>query len=450
MVKDLSQLGILYTDRRDFYLGDFMVRELWTDVAPFTTIASNRGVKGTTDPDFKMFEHRSGWVKQQMSVKAVGDPAVVATWPTSGKPGEEITIGVDGFVGVNSSLDESMIGLMVECWKSDFSAFRGVARIQKLGATAGTIVLQAIGKATDADFEMDNLADDDVLVVVGNAFGEGGYAPEAYADDLEVIYNSCQEFKTPIEVTGTLYQAALRGYSSELQRLRLEKGREHKIQKERNFLFGVRSGGTGSKSLAGTALTDSHALILKDKDGKNLRTTMGLISAIQRYGASTGDNQNLFTIDNTYTYNKFVDDMEKVFQYLPDSGEKVAFCGAGALSYWSKVGATNQILKNSGVSVQLDNFQRSEWGFNYRRLITPHGNLRLVPTPVLRGPYSKTMVVVDDSDFELRQYRPFVFKTNVKTDNAYDGVKDLYFSDEGVAISMIEKHSLWTISAVPA
>jgi hypothetical protein len=32
---------------------------------------------------------------------------------------------------------------------------------------------------------------------------------------------------------------------------------------------------------------------------------------------------------------------------------------------------------------------------------------------------------------------------NIKTDDAYDGVKDQYFSDEGVRIGLIKTHSIW-------
>jgi hypothetical protein len=41
-----------------------------------------------------------------------------------------------------------------------------------------------------------------------------------------------------------------------------------------------------------------------------------------------------------------------------------------------------------------------------------------------------------------KRYRPHKFATNIKTDDGYDGQKDEFFSDEGVGIQMIEKHSL--------
>ena len=57
--------GVLYTDRRDFYVSPQVVKELWTDVSPFTTVISNREQRKVPDPIFKMFEHRNPWVKQK-------------------------------------------------------------------------------------------------------------------------------------------------------------------------------------------------------------------------------------------------------------------------------------------------------------------------------------------------------------------------------------------------
>ena len=47
--------GVLYTDRRDFYIDPQVVKELWTDVAPFKTVISNKETRQTNDPVFKMF-----------------------------------------------------------------------------------------------------------------------------------------------------------------------------------------------------------------------------------------------------------------------------------------------------------------------------------------------------------------------------------------------------------
>lgn len=445
-VKTLSNTtsGMLWTDRRDFYISPNEVRELWTDVAPFTTVVSNRGMVKVQDPDFKMFEHRSGFIKQAFVLNDATPPA----WSGTGNSNDTLdaAMAIDGILGLASAADDSYVGLILECWDTTEATYKGVSLVT---AAATTVTIKSLGNPRSATNVHAALADDDIFYVIGNAQGEGTEAPEAFSDDLDVVYNSTQIFKTPIEITGTLYEAALRGYSSELERLRIEKNKEHRMQKERAFLFGVRRGGTGSDDLAGDNATnlDSHDGHLSDANSKLVRTTMGIIPAIYRYGVTSGDQQNIFSVaSSSYDYSAFVDDMEKVFQYLPEDGTKVAFCGAGALSYWSKVDGTTGFVGKSGFSVQLNTMQRSSLGFDFREIITPHGVLQLVYAPALRGPYSNYMVIVDPAELKYVQYRPSKFMANVKTDNAYDGVKDLYFSDEGLGVTLIEKHSVWVVS----
>jgi len=125
---------------------------------------------------------------------------------------------------------------------------------------------------------------------------------------------------------------------------------------------------------------------------------------------------------------------------------KMAFCGMGAMSYWSKMEGSSGFAGNSGWNVNISSSERSSMGFNYRQLETPHGVLMLIPTPVLRGPYNKHMVVVSEENLFHATYRPPVYQTNIKTDNAFDGVKDQYMSDEGIGITLIESHKLFKIT----
>ena len=422
--KILGNSGVLYEDRRDFYISPQVVKELWTDVSPFTTVISNRETRsGLADPQYKMFEHRNPWQKQQFVCNE--DMTALAAGDTASDPMDIKTIS-----GLVDPADSSYIGYQCEVWNPALTVKRGVVLITAVAS--GAVSFKNMGDdPVDIDAE-------DVLIVVGNAHGEGTEAPEAWADEISVVYNQAQIFKTPVEVTGTLYAAALRGESNELARLRTQKSQEHKVQKERAFLFGRSpinlSGGFGDDSLT-------------DANGKVVRSTMGIIPAIEKHGASSGDDQNIFAITkSSYDYGSFVDDMEKVFQYVPESGSKRAFCGGGALSYWSKLGGSESFSANSGWTVNLGDMKRDSLGFNYRTLETPHGNLQLIPTPVMRGPYNEKMLVVSDENLFLAQYRAPKYQANIKTDNAYDGVKDQYMSDEGIGVSLIESHKLFSMS----
>jgi hypothetical protein len=433
--KLLKASGVLYTDRRNFYIDPQTVHELWTDVAPFTTMISSMGSRSTNDPLFKMFEHRNPWVKQTWLCNGDTDNLDSDNTTTT-------TVTVDG--ASNIEISDALVGIEAEVWTDGYGSKKAVVVVDSVTSST-VIVVKTLWTSTGSDIA---LADDDIFLVIGNAHGEGTDAPEAWADELQVVWNSTQIFKTPLQITGTLLQAALRGESSELERLRLQKNQEHKIQKEKAFLFGTRVGGTNlGDNFNGTsadAFADGGAT---DADGNLIRTTYGIVKAIEDFGASSGDYQNIFTVDSAYAYGNFVDDMEKVFQYVPTSGVKRAFCGAGALGYWSKMSAASNMAGNSGWTVNLGDMKRDALGFNYRVLETPHGMLQLIPTPALRGPYNKYMLCVDDSNLFHAQYRAPMYQTNIKTDNAFDAVKDQYFSDEGIGISLIDSHSLFKITA---
>jgi hypothetical protein len=432
--------GVLYTDRRDFYVSPQVVKELWTDVAPFTTVISNRESRKVPDPIFKMFEHRNPWVKQKCLVN--NGSGVTLDDDDSGD-----TVAVDNIVGLSSTPDDSWIGLVFECWN--------VAETTKAGTAVVTAVSGSNLTMKSLSGAAFSVVDNAPMYVIGNAQGEGMTAPEAWADELQVVYNSSQIFKTPLQITGTLLAASLRGESSELARLRAQKNQEHKMQKEKAFLFGQRDSGTGLGEAAydaGNKASNVDETFADDgrtdASGNVLRTTYGAVSAMDKYGETGSyDYQNVFTISEaTYTYNSFVDDTEKVFQYVPEAGVKRAFCGAGALGYWSKMAGSEGIAGSSGWTVNLSDMRRDSLGFNYKVLETPHGILQLIPTPALRGPYNKYMLVVSEENLFHAQYRSPMYQANIKTDNAFDGVKDQYFSDEGVGMTLIESHHLFKVT----
>ena len=434
--KKLGASGVLYTDRRDFYVSPNVVKELWTDVAPFTTVISNKESRKVPDPIFKMFEHRNPWVKQLFLCNSDTDNLDSDTTTNT-------TVTVDG--ASNCSIDDSLIGMICEVWTDGYGSKKAIIRVDSVTSST-VVVMNTLWTSTGSDIA---LVDDDIFLIIGNAQGEGTTSPEAWADELEVVWNSCQIFKTPLQITGTLLAASLRGESSELARLRAQKNQEHKMQKEKAFLFGKRVGGTGLDLQDGSTSDSFADGGVLDSDGNLVRTTYGIISAIETYGSSSSsvDYTNIFTVSEaSYTYSSFVDDMEKVFQYVPEAGVKRAFVGAGALGYWSKMAGTTGMAGNSGWTVNLSDMRRDSLGFNYKILETPHGILQLIPTPALRGPYNKYMLVVSDENLFHAQYRSSMYQANIKSDNAFDGVKDQYMSDEGVGISLIESHHLFKVT----
>lgn len=433
VVKNLytgTTTGVLYTDRRQFYLKPNQFAELFPSVTPFLTFTMKANFRsGLADPVFKLFEHQAPWERQYLQNN--GSTVTIAAGAT-GAAAESNAVTFDNITGLNSLIDASYEGLQFEVWDSTLTTKKGVV-ICTEGTSSTTAKFKNLGKTAV------NTVDNDYFVLIGQATEEGVVSPAAWADELKVVWNQCQIFRTPIEITGTLYQASLRGANKELARLRADKAAEHKIRMEKAFLFG--SSLLGTNLSAADTFTDLDKLV-RTSGGKPVRTTVGLVRAIEMYGASSGQYKSNFSINATsYNYDSFVDDMEIVFQYVPVAGSKDTFIGAKALSFFAK----KAMDKNSGWVLNQDSSIDTR-GNKVRYLVTPHGDLKLNLTHSFKYEHSNQMLVADPRNIEYVQYRPTSFNANIKTDDGYDGVKDEYFSDAGLGITNIKAHQLFTVT----
>lgn len=433
VVKNLytgTTTGVLYTDRRQFYLKPNQFAELFPSVTPFLTFTMKANFRsGLADPVFKLFEHQAPWERQYLQNN--GSTVTIAAGAT-GAAAESNAVTFDNITGLNSLIDASYEGLQFEVWDSTLTTKKGVV-ICTEGTSSTTAKFKNLGKVAV------NTVDDDYFVLIGQATEEGVVSPAAWADELKVVWNQCQIFRTPIEITGTLYQASLKGANKELARLRADKAAEHKIRMEKAFLFG--SSLLGTNLSAADTFTDLDKLV-RTSGGKPVRTTVGLVRAIEMYGASSGQYKSNFSINaNSYNYDSFVDDVEIVFQYVPVAGSKDTFIGAKALSYFAK----KAMDKNSGWVLNQDSSIDTR-GNKVRYLVTPHGDLKLNLTHSFKYEHSNQMLVADPRNIEYVEYRPTSFNANIKTDDGYDGVKDEYFSDAGLGITNIKAHQLFTVT----
>lgn len=452
-----STLGTLFKERRDFYIAPNVVSELWQDVTPFTTLLSRLGSVAINDPVFKQFEYRNAWLDQTITlhgtnVDSGGGPADIPAH------GDSLTVncsavsnGVGGQYGgikvigsVTPLFDDAAIGLVLQLKTSTDVLVNFL--ITAVPSTT-SLTLKRVGHVGTV-VASDGLPILTVLSVIGTNFDEGTFSPKASSDDISVVFGRTQIMKTAVEVTGTLYHTSLRGYSNELERLRVEKLKEHKIQKERTFLLGIDNGGTGQ---LGETLEDSKS-----------RYTMGLIPAILKYGVAydsanpMSKKYSRFTFTGGTTsaatkYSDFVTMMENMFAFIPSSASsRMLMCGSGVLNYFNQVDNNSvffgKAYGNGGIN--LGESVKSEYGFNVRKLETPFGDINLVLAPVLRGDWRNYGVIIDTEHVKNYVFRPTVYQTDIKKDDGYDGVKDQIMSDEGVGLTMIEKHSL--IKVIPA
>ena len=440
--------GILFTDRRDFYIQPAVVNELFQDITPFTTLMGSLGSVSVEDPVFKQFEYRNAWLDQYVVTPSSGAldtsgaiDSTVSLVCAKATPGlGRNSAGVSEWNErelASPSFDSSAVGLLLQYSSGDNILNLKVTGVSSSASTTLLcVILAKVG--TVATIPVNARVD-----VIGSVFDEGGVAPDASSDDISVIWGRTQIMKTSIEVTGTLYHMALRGYSDELARLRSEKMKEHKIQKEKTFLLGI----DPKRSVY------SEALVAASDAGT--RYTAGVIPSILKFGTayntstsnSAGRKANVFSVTNATspgandvkTFDQFIGMTENLFATIPSSSEsRVLFCGAGLISHFSNPG----LALYTDSSFQLTEPVKGQYGFNVRKLVTPHGEINLVHAPVLRGNWRNYGVMVDTDYVKQYTFRPTTYQANIKTDNAYDGVKDQIMSDEGIGLSMLEKHAV--------
>ena len=398
--------GVLFTDRRNFYLDPQKTHELYASVTPFLTFNSRpHRRKKSPDPDFKMFEHRSKFYDMYCTVTGITSALTVGT-ETSAFTASNMVGGIQ-------------LGSVVDIYDSTKATYKGQAIVTTYTSQTSFELTPTYKSGTPS------FASGDYLFILTDAQAEGSRSPEAFADELEIAYNSAGIFKTPVQITGTLYEAALRGYSNELARLRAEKDKEHKMKKEKALFFSRRKGG----------ITTAPAHVY-DSVENAIRTTHGIIPSIEDYNSGSNVLSRQFA---SFNYDALVDDMVTMFADVNERGIKYAWCGAGYLSFFSKL-AQSGFLRDTNIYLNPKSTV-TKFGFNVRELETPEGTLKLVKSNMLTkthgGMYTNTAVITDPESIMHVTYRASKYETSIQ-ENDRDGIKDQYFSDEGIGIVLPE------------
>jgi len=431
-----SSSAVLYTDRRDFYIKPQIVKKRYAEVAPFLTAVANWStISQPKDPQYKLFQFASPWVKQYFQV---------TTGTTSAADDAEDTLAVviTNAVGMPSALANYLVGQKVDVHANVDSKPSGAAKGTLLITTFTSTTSIKVKNMTGASVV---IANDDWLVLHGTGFGEGTEAANPSHNELAVRWNQTGIHKTSFQLTKTLMAAALRGESSEYDRLKKYKGQEHMIKKERDLLFSTSDIGIGE---SGDTFGDGGRT---DVDGNTVRSTYGAFKAVYDYGQSsaTSDDQNIFAIDeSSYSYANWVDDTEKMFDESP-GGVLPMFVGSGYLSFCNKLEGT----AGAGVTAKSKwtiNFPKmntekvGRLGFNIKEWESPHGIIQFVRTPIMtKNPFAYNAgFMVDPENIDHVVFRRPEYQQNIKTDNAPDYQKNQYFSDEGIAITNIYNHNI--------
>lgn len=243
----------------------------------------------------------------------------------------------------------------------------------------------------------------DVLVRLGTSFAQNTTSPEMLLQQLTEDYNYTQIFKTSFGIGRTMNQTKVRINQGEMARQRMLKAKEHKLDIERQLLFGKR-GSTGSTNAPEYQ-------------------TRGAIAFLTENTGSAA----------TLTESVFSDWLEDVFRY--GSGEKILLCSGiyiTAMEYWGK----QRLRGDEGMTSKL--------GMKIKRYESAHGDFLVMRHKLFEvSPYTGYALALDPAGFKLASMQNTILQGNIQ-ENDRDGIKEQYLSELGLDMYSAKKHGIFT------
>jgi hypothetical protein len=435
--KNLINTGVLYTDRLKQYLREDRMSEVFPNVAIFSQFAKKLKMGKTKSPDFKLFEYNAEYWNPKVVVSAAMDVALAdAAFDDTAVP----TFALTNAVATNTNITE---GLKFDVFKTADKSYIGQCVIETVAANVSVKWIYI-----DPDYRDESInALPITLYLIGGASGENSRSPSAYHDEMSLIYNSCNIQKTPLQMSNTIIEAALRGESKELKWERAKKLKAHMIKKEKNYISSRRPAGLFIDPIRG----GSAPHITDLTEGTERRSTHGIIPSITDWNAMhlAGDHpwgQSVFQINTgTYGWNTFKEDSRQIFKYSNDQSIKYGFCGDEFLSFFNDLtsGPMGSLTGRVLITKDMDGFEKFK--FDVRAFETPFGILKLVRNPLLTltndGMHSGKCIIIDPEHCGYVNYRPSRYETSIQ-ENDRDGIKDQYFSDDGIWLGNLMHHHM--------
>ena len=252
------------------------------------------------------------------------------------------------------------------------------------------------------------IADNSVVLKMGNAMEENSQAPAAKTTQEVACYNYTQIFRTPVSFSNTELATELYGGKDRAYQRR-KKALEHKRDIARAMYFGVRK---------------------EDTTGTTPRRTMGgLLSFMTESTAFDSSTQPL-----TYAnFNKFV--AQPVFSH--GSKDKLLIAGPNlmnAINTWAEAKLVTEVDP------------AATYGIRVKNLITGYGDLKVIYDPLLADGYHAGYGMVIDTDnvrYAPLQGRDTKLNTNIQPPDV-DGVIDEYITECSLEVKLPKTHLLIT------
>ncbi len=364
--------------------------------APLTALLSKMSSDDTDDPEFAWYEERLDAVRLQLN-GAIADGTTTAFTvdnDAAGAAGQQANGGLGGALAVVAG---------------DLLLYVGTAAAP-VNTGLGEIVMVTANPSTDTALTVARgqrgssgaaMADDGILLKIGNVNEEGATAPKAKSRNPVKQSNYCQIFRTPYELTNTTKATRFRT-GDPLKNDRKRKMFDHSVDMEESFMWGRKFEDTGA-------------------NGKPRRSTGGLNSFIST-------NRTVFT---TMTEDNFLDAVSPVFTRSGSGAgnERIAFVGNTALT------ALNKLARNSSSSRIVHQENIKVYGMDLQKWILPQGTIYLRTHPLMNTDpvFKRSAFVVNPKGLKYRPLRDTKFKDNIQANDA-DSTKGEWLTEAGLEV----------------
>ena len=428
--------NVLFTDRREFHIEPNEIYEYHKNLYPFLTWLQTLQTVAAPDPLYKMFEDVPTFQNQYFY-----DNSSVVTIAANGDESNAVTIDNITNITQAATADDSMIGLAFEIWNSTGTTKKGQVFISDVASTTTVKFKTLKGTAITT-------ADNDIFRCIGTVRGEKSVAGKSYYNELKVVWNSTHNFSLPIEITGKLAKEfKLKGTSDEMGRLRAKKFKEMKFQVQNGLLKSTSTVGTNFNS--SDTFTEASLRTITDSasNTSSVRTTYGYIPILEDYGTEyTGTgainaDTNIFTIPVSSVDFDIWSDMNKVIFDKRESTTIPGFCGFGFLNEMIKKVADKTKFGFQG-KVEMSTQRTNAIGLDVREFFTGTGTIQLMPTKMLDNEYENYCLLPNDQAIGVAEYEPWQYLADIKKDDNYTGVKDVFNYDAGLKMELLKTHHL--------
>ena len=258
-----------------------------------------------------------------------------------------------------------------------------------------------------------SIANDAVVLIVGNAMTENSSSREAKSTQEAACYNYTQIFRTPIKLSGT--EAASKLYG----------GQDRAYQRRKAMIEHKRD--------IGLALYVGQRK--EDTTGTYVRRTLGglnyFLTQTVAFDSST----------NPLTYRNFDSDVAQP-AFAHGGTEKLLIAGPNlmtAINTW----AENDLMTSCDPA--------ATYGIRVKELITSYGVLKVIYDPLLSGTvYGGYGYVIDPENirYSYLDGRDTKLNTNIQAPDV-DGIIDEYFTECSIEVKLPETHVKITGAYVP-